>query len=133
MPVRLAVGYPLTMPIHRLTDTPDVEPQCSVLAPEKLVRGNPMQRLWAHYTDASGQFFAGVWESEPGAWRVQYTEEEYCRILHGRSRLTGDDGSVIEVVPGDEFVIPRGYTGVWEVLQTTRKTYVVYEARAALP
>ena len=117
------------MTVHRLACEPSAEPQTYEVAPEKRVKGNPRQRLWPQYTDASGQFFAGVWESEPGAWRVAYTEEEYCRILSGRSRLTADDGSVVEVGPGDEFVIARGFTGVWEVLETTRKTYVIYEAR----
>ena len=117
--------------IHRLAAVTGTPPECYFVAPDKLVRGNPQQRLWSHYTDASGQFFAGVWESEPGAWRVRYTEEEYCRILAGHSRLTGDDGQVLEVSSGDEFVIPRGYSGVWEVLETTRKTYVIFEARDA--
>jgi hypothetical protein len=28
-------------------------------------------------------------------------------------------------------VIARGFEGVWEVLERTRKTYVIYEAAAA--
>jgi uncharacterized cupin superfamily protein len=62
---------------------------------------------------------------------VRYTEEEHCRIVSGRSRLTAADGTVTEVGPGDEFVIARGFEGVWEVLERTRKIYVIYEARAA--
>jgi uncharacterized cupin superfamily protein len=31
------------------------------------------------------------------------------------------------VVAGDEFVIPRGFEGVWEVIERTRKVYVIYE------
>ena len=69
----------------------------------------------------------GVWECEPGAWRIYYTEEEYCRILTGRSLLTNADGVVREVVAGDEFVIPGGFEGTWEVVERTRKLYVIYE------
>ena len=119
------------MNIHRINCAPSTEPERYFLPTEKLISGNPEQRLWSQYTDASGQFFAGVWESEPGAWRVRYTEEEHCRIVSGRSRLTAADGTVTEVGPGDEFVIARGFEGVWEVLERTRKTYVIYEARAA--
>jgi uncharacterized cupin superfamily protein len=68
--------------------------------------------------------------SEPGCWKVRYTEEEYCRILEGRSRLAASDGSVAEVGPGDEFIIPRGFEGTWEVIERTRKVYVIYEAGA---
>ena len=122
-------SYAKSMNIHRINCAPTTEPERYFLPAEKLISGNPEQRLWSQYTDASGQFFAGVWESEPGAWRVRYTEEEHCRIVSGRSRLTAADGTVTEVGPGDEFVIARGFEGVWEVLERTRKTYVIYEAR----
>jgi len=120
------------MNIYRINCAPDTEPERFFLPAEKLISGNPEQRLWSQYTDASGQFFAGVWESDPGAWRVRYTEEEHCRIVSGRSRLTAADGTVTEVGPGDEFVIASGFEGIWEVRQRTRKTYVIYEARVVL-
>ena len=104
------------------------EPVEYLPAAEKIVSGNPRQRVWSHYTDASQKFSVGIWECEPGAWRVRYTEEEYCRIVTGRSLLTSADGVVREVVAGDEFVIPRGFEGVWEVVERTRKIYVIHEA-----
>jgi len=104
------------------------EPVEYLPAAEKIVSGNPRQRVWSHYTDASQKFSVGVWECEPGAWRVRYTEEEYCRIVTGRSLLTSADGVVREVVAGDEFVILRGFEGVWEVVERTRKIYVIHEA-----
>ncbi len=104
------------------------EPVEYLPAAEKIVSGHPLQRVWSHYTDASQKFSVGVWECEPGAWRVRYTEEEYCRIVTGRSLLTSADGVVREVVAGDEFVIPRGFEGVWEVVERTRKIYVIHEA-----
>jgi len=113
--------------IRRLTSTPTTPPEISRVPGPKRVAGDPEQRLWSEYADASGKFFVGVWESDPGTWRVQYTEEEYCRILEGRSLLTASDGTVTAVGPGDEFVIPRGFVGTWQVIETTRKTYVIYE------
>ena len=104
------------------------EPVEYLPAAEKIVSGHPLQRVWSHYTDASQKFSVGIWECEPGAWRVRYTEEEYCRIVTGRSLLTSADGVVREVVAGDEFVIPRGFEGVWEVVERTRKIYVIHEA-----
>ena len=103
------------------------EPVEYLPTPEKILSGHPRQRVWSHYTDASQKFSVGIWECEPGAWRVRYTEEEYCRVVMGRSLLTSADGVVREVVAGDEFVIPRGFEGVWEVLERTRKVYVIYE------
>lgn len=103
------------------------EPVEYLPAPEKIMSGHPRQRVWSQYTDASQKFSVGLWECEPGAWRIRYTEEEYCRVVMGRSLLTSADGVVREVVAGDEFVIPRGFEGVWEVLERTRKVYVIYE------
>ena len=103
------------------------EPVEYLPAPEKILSGNPLQRVWSHYTDTDQKFSVGIWECEPGAWRIHYTEEEYCRVMMGRSRLTNADGVVREVTAGDEFVIPRGFEGVWEVIERTRKVYVIYE------
>jgi uncharacterized cupin superfamily protein len=103
------------------------EPIDYLPAPEKILSGHPRQRVWSQYTDAGQKFSVGIWECEPGAWRVRYTEEEYCRVVMGRSLLTSADGVVREVVAGDEFVIPRGFEGVWEVIERTRKIYVIYE------
>lgn len=100
-------------------------------APERRVQGNPQQTLWPHYTDASGQFAVGEWQGEVGSWRVQYTEEEFCQIIEGVSTLTGDDGTAVTVRAGDRFVIPAGFAGTWQVLERTRKTYVIYERKAS--
>ena len=107
------------------------EPVEDLPAPEKILSGNPRQRVWSHYTDESQKFSIGIWECEPGAWRIHYTEEEYCRVTMGRSRLTNADGVAREVTAGDEFVIPRGFEGVWEVIERTRKVYVIYETSDA--
>ena len=79
---------------------------------EKCVRGQPMQRTWHHFTSADDKFFAGFWEADPGCWRICYTENEFCEST---------------VRAGDNFVIPAGFEGEWEVVETTRKIYVIYE------
>jgi len=97
------------------------------LAADKLISGNPKQSLWQHYTDATRQFFAGIWQSELGKWHIRYTEEEYCQILLGKSIITDADGNAVTVVAGDSLVLPRGFVGSWEVIELTRKIYVLYE------
>jgi len=93
----------------------------------KCVRGQPLQRSWHHFTSVDERFFAGIWEAEPGCWRVEYTENEFCQILAGRSLLRDEAGKEREIVAGDNFVIPAGFRGEWEVLETTRKIYVIYQ------
>lgn len=62
--------------------------------PERLVQGNPQRKTWNHYTDRNEQFFSGVWECEPGAWKVYYdaNEDEFCYIVQGRFRLHDNRG-----------------------------------------
>jgi hypothetical protein len=81
---------------------------------EKCVRGEPLQKTWHQFTSDDEKFFAGTWEAEPGCWKVEYTENEYCRILSGRSLLRDAGGNEHPLESGDEFVIPRGFTGEWE-------------------
>jgi uncharacterized protein len=97
------------------------------LPPEKLLQGNPRQTAWLHYTDPSGRFMAGIWHSERGRWKILYTEEEYCQLLEGRSVITDQAGNALSVCAGDEFVIPAGFSGTWEVIEPTRKRFVIYE------
>ncbi|TVQ67257.1 MAG: cupin domain-containing protein [Oceanospirillales bacterium] len=105
----------------------DVKPEEYYLDQEKLISGNPLQSLWMHYTDESEQFFSGVWRSEPGKWRIHYTEEEYCLISGGVSVVTDESGKSIRLKSGDEFIIPKGFIGTWEVIETTTKRFVIYE------
>ncbi len=93
----------------------------------RILRGDPAQRAWTLYASGDGRFQAGIWECQPGAWRVVFTEHEFCRILAGRIRVTGDDGVSKTYGAGDAFVSPAGFTGQWDVLETARKQYVVYE------
>ena len=94
---------------------------------EKCLIGQPLQRTWHHFTSNDEKFLAGYWEAEPGCWRVSYSENEYCRIVAGRSVLRDTSGAERELLPGDNFVIPAGFEGQWEVLETTKKIYVIYQ------
>jgi hypothetical protein len=97
------------------------------VAPENLVEGNPRQRAWVEYQDPTGEFVVGWWSSEAGAWRIRYTEQEYCRIVEGRSVITDEAGNAVAVGPGDEFTIPAGFVGTWRVLEPTLKRFVIHE------
>lgn len=109
------------MLIERLT--PQGAPEISRPDPSRLIEGTPEHRAWACEEDRG--LYCGIWGSTPGAWRVIYDEWEYCRILAGRSVIEGDDGTRLEVGPGDAFVLRPGFSGIWRVIETTRKDYVI--------
>ncbi len=93
---------------------------------ERLVRGEPVQEAVTHFA-ADDRFFAGEWGAGVGCWRVSYTENEYFRILEGRSVLRDRQGNELQLGPGDQVCIPAGFEGEWEVLEPTRKVFVIYE------
>ena len=49
-------------------------------------------------------------------------------MLAGKSVVTNEAGDAVTVVSGESFVIPKGFVGPWEVVETTTKRFVIYEA-----
>ncbi|WP_377511500.1 cupin domain-containing protein [Octadecabacter sp. R77987] len=105
--------------------TPDAAPpEHDAPAADRLVSGDPQFTTW-NLEDRDG-LFCGIWQSTPGAWRVAYDEWEYCHILSGHSVLRDDaTGTAQTLRAGDSIVIRPGFTGIWEVIETTRKDYVI--------
>lgn len=99
----------------------------SMPAAEKVISGQPWQSARNHYSSPCGRFHSGEWQSEPGHWRIHYTEFEYCEILDGVSVIHADDGGQKTVRAGDRFVIPAGFVGSWEVREACRKNYVIFQ------
>lgn len=108
--------------IERVAQTA-VPPEVERPDPAKLVSGDPVHTTW-NIEDTDG-LYCGLWQSTPGAWRVSYAEWEYIRILSGHSILHGEDGSETHLRAGDSYIIRPGFVGVWEVLETTLKDYVI--------
>jgi uncharacterized cupin superfamily protein len=96
-------------------------------SPDRLLAGQPEQVTQNFFSDATGQFFAGTWESSPGRWQVRYTENEFCHITRGRVRIEDAQGVTREFATGDSFVIPAGFEGIWQVLEPMSKLYVIFE------
>lgn len=96
-------------------------------APERLLAGDPQHSVRNYFSDVTGQFFAGVWQSSPGRWRVRYSENEFCHLILGRIRIEDEHGAEWSFQAGDSFVIPAGFVGTWQVLEPTQKLYVVFE------
>lgn len=102
------------------------------LDPARLAPGSPMPAQFVRngFTDGTGRFFGGIWRSSPGAWRVSYSESELCVLTEGRVRITDSVGNTRTYGPGDCFVMPAGFQGLWEVLESARKFYAIFEPPA---
>jgi uncharacterized cupin superfamily protein len=104
------------------------ETSISKPAPDRLIAGSPEHTARNFFSDPTGQFFAGTWESTPGKWRVRYTEAEFCHITRGSLVIEDDHGQSINFQTGDSFVVPAGFTGTWTVREPTTKLYVIFES-----
>jgi uncharacterized cupin superfamily protein len=100
-------------------------PEPGAPKPERLLDGNPASRTWNCYEGQDGRTFCGIWESTPGRWVVEYEEWESCTLLTGRSIVTAEGGPPVILGPGDTLVLEPGFRGTWEVVETTRKSYVI--------
>ena len=98
---------------------------------DRLLGGTPEQTARNYFSDSGGRFFAGVWESTPGRWRVRYTENEFCHLTRGRVRIEDSAGRQWTFKAGYSFVIPAGFAGTSEVIEPTAKLYVIYEPAAS--
>jgi uncharacterized cupin superfamily protein len=92
--------------------------------PERVVKGDPHHRTVVHY--AKG-VLAGTWTSTPGKWHAFADRDEFCTIVSGHCQLISSDGEVKDFRAGDAFLIPNGFTGYWNVIETTTKHFVIRE------
>lgn len=105
-------------------DFGDIDPEHGAPNPDRIIAGDPQFRTWNCDESDSG-IYAGIWEATPGKWRIAYDEWEYCHILSGRSIIAEDGGNERHIQAGDSFVLRPGFRGTWEVIETTRKEYVI--------
>jgi uncharacterized protein len=86
--------------------------------------GSP--RVGARVLHAAGPV-VGIWECTPGGWPISDREDtETCIILSGRARVTeGATNKICEVSSGDVLILPKGWSGRWDVIEPVRKVYVL--------
>jgi uncharacterized cupin superfamily protein len=99
---------------------------------EKVLDGEPTETGYNFFTDASGQLTSGVWECTPYTTEADsYPVDEFCYIISGKVVITDGAGKSETFGPGDSFVIPKGTKCRWHMPETTRKYYVIFDAKPA--
>jgi uncharacterized cupin superfamily protein len=88
-------------------------------------RGQPETWTRVIFQSPDGRMQVGVWQCTPGGWAiVDRPDTETVHILEGRARITDADGGVHDLSEGDAIVLPKGWSGRWDIVETVRKLYV---------
>lgn len=113
-------GEPLAVTERRLRDLPD-----------RVVAGDPRHVTRMQFESPDGALIAGTWTSTPGKWHAFADRDEFCVILSGHARLIDEAGVAQSFKTGDAFLIPNGFRGYWEVIETTTKHFVIRQQASA--
>jgi len=101
--------------------------------PEGVISGNPNgHKGKLLFRSPDGRFSVGIWECPPAKFVEPYPGSEFGHVLKGRARLKDiETGQIQDLKAGDHFFIEFNRTIEWEVLETFRKVYTMYEAEWA--
>lgn len=124
-----------TSPINEMITVFTTDGDIPPLAPyppfaeEDVLAGNPNGHLGVVlYRDPLRRFSVGVWECPPGKFIDRATGTELSHVLQGSATLSHEGtGESKRIGPGDYFYCVYGETIIWEVHETFKKVYVVYE------
>jgi len=71
---------PSAKPMPKVVSFQDPLPQPRLYRPQadRILAGDPAQAAINLFRSADGRFNSGIWEAQPGKWRVVFTESEFC-------------------------------------------------------
>ena len=74
-----------------------------------------------------------VWESGPAKLELEKTlYDEFIQVLEGRLILTAAGGTPVEIEAGGHAILPKGFSGTWEMVGETYRELVVMEYKTWL-
>lgn len=99
-------------------------------------RGNPRRileepseepRMHVFY---QGDIVAAIYESKPAKFQLENTlYDEFVEILEGTLILTGADGQAHKFEVGDHLMVPKGWTGTWDMQGDVFREFIVIETK----
>jgi uncharacterized protein len=100
--------------------------------PEDIVSGSPEAGTVVMRASNDKRLVNGVWECTPGTFYLPHNYEETVTIVRGRVTVTPEGGEPTELGPGDTAFFPAGTKVLWEVHDTLRKSWHIFDAEGTL-
>ena len=74
----------------------------------------------------TGQMVVSIYEADDGMVKIiDYPFDEFVHVLNGRAILTVEGAAPQTFETGDSFVVPKGFTGTWEMQDNFREMIVI--------
>jgi uncharacterized cupin superfamily protein len=73
------------------------------------------------------RFSFGLWRRDPETGPMDLPYHEIAVIIQGEVEVTGEDGTVHRVGPGDVLITPKGSKSTWKALSPVKKFWAVYK------
>ncbi len=74
----------------------------------------------------SGDINVAIYEARPMTLRIEdYDIDEFVTVISGTLILTADGGSAQRFDVGDSVLVPKGFTGTWEMQGNFREMVVI--------
>ncbi|MFA9475256.1 MAG: cupin domain-containing protein [Filomicrobium sp.] len=75
--------------------------------------------------NAEGRVQFGVWEADVRKTKlIDHLSTEYVLMLSGHVVITYDDGTSNEFKSDDTFVMPKGFTSIWDTRERMKKQHI---------
>lgn len=102
--------------------------------PTKQMASSPYVGETIIHSNADKTVQIGVWEADVSKVKlVDFPVTEFVLMLSGRLVVVNQDGTSNEFKAGDTFVIPKGFTGIWDIRERMKKQHVkIGDPRAKL-
>lgn len=114
--------------------TVNITPYFSDAASHEVEDWGPLPEATGHEMATSGftlwedgEQSVGIWVCEPGPSRWLLETHEFIYVVAGKMVVTPDGGEATELKAGDTAVFPKGWAGTWDIQETLRKLYVIFD------
>lgn len=118
-------------PLHaiKLDTAAKLEPSAPP-SPSMLLSPVPVQHSRDWFTDATGQFHVGVWDTT-GYHRklIDFPRHELMCLLEGSVTFEDEAGGTSSFSAGDVFFVPMGTPNSWKSEAYLRKIFVIFQPK----
>jgi hypothetical protein len=89
---------------------------------------NPPGEETVSFRAGDARFSFGLWRRVPETGpMVLDAYHEIAVIIEGEVEVTGEDGTVHRVGPGDVLITPKGTKATWKALSPVKKFWAIYK------